>query len=366
MKVAVITLHHVRNYGSLLQTYATQEILKKLNCEVEIIDFIPKGLTLSCGIKTIKASGNLIKDIIRKLGASLVFSIEQADTVRFLNKNISLTKQTYHNFDELLASPPLADAYISGSDQIWNTQNANLPTDILAYYLEFAPEGKKRIAYASSIGKTEFSDDEAENVKSHLEKYCAIGVREKQAVELLKTIGIEASKHVLDPTLLLTPNEWKSFLGKQNKEKPYIFVYNLNRNPHIKSFASLLSREKNLPIINFAHTLDFIPSAKNRLINSAYDFLYYLSNAEYVITDSFHGTAFSINFGKQFLTFSAPKFNSRIQSILELFSLESRLSAAACNDITIIDKPLDKEGIERALSHERKTSLDFLKSALED
>lgn len=370
MKIAVITLHHVRNYGSMLQTYATQRALSDLGHDVEIIDFIPKGLTLKTGIDTIAARSNPLVRIVRKISAAVVFAVQQMSMIRFLKKNVSLTRKTYHNYTELKKAPPLADAYLSGSDQIWNTQNANLPEDILAYYLQFAPENAKRIAYASSIGKDAFSEEEKANVSHWLSSFKAIGVRESHGVQLLKDIGVNMATHVVDPTLLLDKEQWMAFCKRKSNppKKPYIFVYNLNRNPEIKIYAKRLARKENLEIINFASTLDFVSGARNRLYNTAHDFLYYLYHAKYVVTDSFHGTAFSINFSKQFVTFTAPKFNSRIHSILNLFGLQDRLliKADADADCQKVKEQIDRKTTNDILARERDKSKEFILQSLKE
>lgn len=368
MKIAVITLHHVRNYGSMLQTYATQKALTDMGHTVEIVDFIPQGLTLKTGIRTIASRSNPLIRFVRKASAAAVFAVQQLSMIRFLKKNTTLTKQIYHTYTELKNNPPVADVYISGSDQIWNTQNANLPEDILAYYLQFSPENAKRIAYASSIGKDSFSEEEQANVKGWLSSFCAIGVRESHGVELLKSIGVETATHVVDPTLLLDASQWMAFCNKKTAapKKPYIFVYNLNRNPEIKRYAKRLAEKENLEIVNFASTLDFIRGAHNRLYNTAHDFLYYLYHAKYVVTDSFHGTAFSINFSKQFVTFTAPKFNSRIHSVLTLFGLQDRLliTADADTDCTVAYTPIDHNEVSQKLTKEREKSKAFLFESL--
>ena len=361
MKVIVTTLHHVRNYGSLLQTYATQKTIEKLGHSCEIVDYIPRGLTLKYGILTIKSQGNFVKDIARKSAAALFFSIQQATMIRFLKKNVTLSKKTYSTYADLKNSPPVADAYISGSDQIWNTQNYNLPDDVKGYYLQYVPQGKIKLAYASSIGKDEFSAEEKACVKEYLKDFKAISVREKSAVSMLDEIGVKDAVHVLDPTLLLTKEEWLEFLGEHKKEKePFIFVYNLNRNVHVKNFALKLAKEKGLKIINFSDTLDFMSGADNRIHNTVFDFLYYLANAEYIVTDSFHGTAFSVNLGKQFVSFAAPRFNSRLLSILELFELQDRFLTEFDGTVDVIYKEIDREKVERKLQSERARCTDYL------
>ncbi len=367
MKVSIITLHHVRNFGSMLQTYATQYVLEKHKVKVEVINFVPQGLTLKTGINTIESKGGITKRILRKVAVAITFSIRQAVMIRFNQKYINMSAKIYKNYEELKENPPEADVYISGSDQIWNTQNSNLPTDLKAYYLGFVSREKKKISYASSIGKDSFSNGEARMVSSYLNNYYMVSVREKQAVELLERIGLKDVYHVVDPTLLLSANEWRKFCEKnrrkEDKIKEYIFVYNLNRNLKLKKYAVNLSKEKNLKIVNFADTLDFIPGAVNRILNSPFDFIKYISQASYVLTDSFHGTAFAINFNRQFLTFPAPKYNSRIESLLEVFGLEKRLYQEGVNQLQY---KIEYERVNDILKKERIRCLDILFKALKN
>lgn len=366
MKIDIITLHHVRNQGSLLQTYALQHFLACKGFANEVIDYVPVGLTLKKGVATIRKSGSPAKDLARKLCAAAVFSAQQRMVNRFLSRHVRLSERRYHRYKDLLENPPDADVYISGSDQIWNTQNANEPDDIKGYYLCFVPEGKKRISYASSIGKDSFDQGEAEMVRHALEAFQAISVREKQAVDLLASIGLKNAVHVVDPTLLLDADAWRAFCRHHKPPKQrYIFVYNLNRNPDIKKLAAALAEEKKLPIVNFADTLDFIRGAKNLLFNSPHEFLYYIGNAEYVLTDSFHGTVFSINLGRQFITFPAPRFNSRIESILEVFGLQNRLWQAGIGaDVSALPEPIDYEIIQPQVDSVRQRCRQWLIDAI--
>ncbi len=366
MKVALITLHHVRNMGSLLQTYASIDILKKLGHSVEVIDFIPKGLTLCEGIKTIKKSPNILWNTIRYMGAALVFSIRQIVMIKFLQKFVPLSSKTYKTYLELKQNPPEADVYVCGSDQIWNTQNSNAEDDINAYYLAFVPAHKKKISYSSSIGKTEFSEIEAQWVQQELKSFSKISVRESHAVKLLNSIGVSNVVHVLDPTMLLTADDWRQcFELPQHDKKGYIFVYNLNRNWQLEETARMLAKEKNLKVVKFKDALGFKNGTRNFLYNTPIDFLHYLSNADYVLTDSFHGTVFSIIFNKIFVTFPVERFNSRIESLLKLFNLSDRLANGSGNFVTRIDSPINYAEVNKILVQEREKSLLFLKQAIQ-
>lgn len=363
-KVALITLHRVTNFGSLLQTYATQTALTRLSCEVEVIDYVPRGLTFREAVFP-GHHGSLPKKLVKLLPLLAVNAVQFRMTNRFLKKHIALSKRRYSSYGELLAAPPAADIYMSGSDQIWNTQNNNAPDDIMAYYLCFAPKGAPRLAYAGSFGKTELTPEEQATVGDWLSTYRTISVREDTALTLLESVGIRNGVHVVDPTLLLSAKEWLAFCGKKPPRSGYVFVYNLNRNRLAKELARRLAEEKGLRIVNFSDSLDFIGGARNRFGNTPQDFLNFLAHADYVVTDSFHGTAFSLNLEKQVFCVPAPRYNSRLESLLRKLSLlNTRLVHTVEEGLSAMETEIDYSTVTPQLEAFREASWSFLTEAL--
>ncbi len=365
MKVVAITLHRITNFGSMLQTYATQTAIKRLGHEVEILDFVPEGMTFKRACFP-KNDTPLWLKIIKFIPLFICNTIQFKIMGHFMNKYIHVTSKRYGSYQDILNNVPLADIYLSGSDQVWNTQNNNPKDDLKAYYLGFAPKEKKRIAYAGSFGKNNFSAEESQIVKEYLSLYDAISVREDDGLTILKQHGIDNGSFVVDPTLLLTSEDWQQFATAKKAPTPgYIFVYNLNRNKTLKQLATQIAKEQNLRIVNFADSFDFIPHAENRLFNSALDFINYIAHADLVLTDSFHGTAFSINFKRQFICVKAPRYNSRIESILRLSGLiDSRLATSCEEGLKISQHTINYENVSPCIEQARRNSLDFLKNAL--
>ena len=159
---------------------------------------------------------------------------------------------------------------------------------------------------------------------------------------------------------------WKKFASVKKVPKPgYVFVYNLNRNGLIKEVAKAIAKEKGLRIINFADTFDFIKGAKNRFGNTAEDFVNHIANADYVVTDSFHGTAFSLNLNRQVIVVKAPRYNSRIESILRVAGiLETRLVGTVDEGIKALATPIDYQQVNPRIEEARKKSYEYLKTAL--
>lgn len=365
MKVEIITLHRITNFGSMLQTYATQAAIEKLGHRAEVLDFVPDGITFKRGCwpkNDVPAWKKLIK-----LGPLFVVNVIQYNILdRFLGKYIHITAKRYGCYQDILDDIPQADAYVSGSDQVWNTQNNNPKDDLKAYYLGFAPGGKKRIAYAGSFGKNNFTKDESAIIREYIAKYDHVAVREDDGLDILERHGFHNGVHVVDPTLLLNAEEWTKFANKKAPKEKYVFVYNLNRNALIKEIAQKIAAERGLKIINFADSMDFIPGAKNRLFNTAMDFINHIANAEIVVTDSFHGTVFSINFSKQFICIKAPRYNSRLESILRQTGLiDSRMVGSAEEGLEASRHQIDYTKVNAIMEEARKKSYEYLKNAIE-
>lgn len=364
MKVVIVTLHRITNFGSMLQTYATQTAVEKLGHNAEVLDFVPIGMSYKRAIFPVEKVPFLIQ-AAKFIPRFICMTTEFAVMKSFIKKYIKVSPNLYRSYQEVMNNIPEADAYLSGSDQVWNTQNHNPDDDLKVYYLGFAPKGKKRVAYAGSFGKNDFTEIETAIMKEYLAQYDSISVREDDGFNILQRLGFNNGVHVVDPTLLLSGDEWKSFASSHKKPKPgYIFVYNLNRNQLIKQIAVRLSKQTGLRIINFADTYDFIPGAKNRLVNNAFDFINHIAGADYVVTDSFHGTAFSINLNRQVVTVKAPRYNSRLESILRLTGLVSRMVENVEDGVKVSMERIDYNSVNEKLDAARTVSMDYLKVAL--
>lgn len=372
MKASVITLHTVDNYGSVMQTYATQQILKKCGYDVEFVDYwrrdnLPQsraermleGSTLQklkplWGINnfTRKATVSILKSVLEK---------QRSPMWRFLEEKVQLTKVRYYSYEELEANPPVADVYITGSDQVWNSiWNQGIDR---SYFLNFAPAGKPRIAFSASIGREQLDTEEIPETKRLLEKYSAISVREQSAVELLASMDIESTL-VLDPTLMLEAEEWRKLATKQKREKPYILIYQLNPNPQMDQYAGQLAQKRGWDVIRIGFgRSDRRKGGKCVMLPSVEEFLGLFCDAACVLTDSFHATAFSLNLGSDFISVLPGRFGTRIESILKLTGTENRLLTRYDN-FEIVDKVVDKKWVKEMLEKKRTEDIQWLMQAL--
>lgn len=363
--VAFITRHAVANYGSLLQTYAFQSILERLNYDVLLINYISKS-ELPCNIlKTIIKDTNWNSNILKRI----IYYFTQYPVKKHMFSKFQEYRRTYltsasklyTTSKELANEFPNADVYVTGSDQCWNFIHNNKIDS--AYFLSFLPDEKKRISYAASFGSEEVLKENARQIKKYLSKYSTILVRENSAIDILNQVELLGSQ-VLDPTMLLTKNDWDLIATKITK-KNYVLVYQLNYNKAFSDYAKRFAKMKKLPLLRISPSINYILcSGKLIYLPDPGEFLGYIKNASYFLTDSFHGTAFALLFHKKFVEILPPNYDSRNRSILSLFGLNDRI-LKSYDDFSIADKKIDYEKIDSYISAERDCSIKLLKDAIE-
>lgn len=362
MKVANITLHAINNYGSVLQTYATEYMFRMLGCEVVTIDYMRKTARMGTWdiIKaknmgySLKAKTLIVHLFLKNKDRSKQFSL-------FRNNFLTLSKRYYSN-DELKSSLPDADIYCTGSDQTWNTVcQGGIPK---AFFLDFVPEGKKKISFAASFGIKELPDGDVSETRELLNKYSAISVREQSGVEILnRQLGIKSSL-VLDPTLAVPNKVWDELSAPRKYKEDYLLAYQLNRNSRFTKYMQDFAREKGLKII-------LIRARKERGLHncecltsvSPQEWLSLIKYAKYVLTDSFHCTAYCILFHKQFIDILPPNYSDRVINILNETNLTNQI-ITDYSDFSIGDNIIDYDDIDSWLDGERKKTLAFLQNAI--
>ena len=360
-KIDVITIHRNCNYGSVLQTYATQRILEELGFQTEIIDYYREQDKIAGQLKRLKAKSAKLSNRFFLYGAQVIMlpSYIKKKVVfdRFINDRIHVTRKKYYSNEELRFDKLNAHAFCTGSDQIWNSLwNEGI---IPAYYLDFASEDSIRFSYATSIGKQSIDDEEAETIAPMIRKYAYISVREKASVETLHRLGFKGARQVLDPTLYISEKEWSQIASEKYKNKKYIVTYNLHRDKRLDEYAQRLAKEKHLPIINISYNWhDVIRKGKLAWCPTVEEYLGLIKYAKYVVADSFHATAFSIQFKKQFLVFYPEKSSIRMRDLLNLTGLNDRGVNNA--EIELIDSPINYENIHSIIEQFRLQDKSYL------
>lgn len=367
MKVSIITRHSVINYGSLLQAYAIQKVIEKLGHTCEIVDYIRDDESYSNYEKTLlESKPEWNKNLITK---TLYLALRQPESIfagkkfeREQKKYLQLTKR-YTSLEQLVKDKPVADVYMTGSDQVWGpVGNGNYDS---SYCLSFTEERDKRIAYAASFGRADVSPDLEEYFKKWLGRYHRITVREESAVNVLKTMGIEADQ-VLDPTLLLPKEFWIQYM-QPIKAEDFILVYQLHNDKRVGAYASKVAKLMNLPLIRISSSFHQITrEGKFIWCPKIGEFLSYINSARCLITDSFHGTAFAINFNTPFVeVLPNNKTTTRNISILSMTGLINRILKND-DDVDLAKTPINFTKTEKILQEKRKESISILKNMIEN
>ena len=377
-KIGIITVHNSPSYGASLQSFALWKYLDGLSgCECEIIDlyrpyqkeYAKSDVFVSYNDKTTKSEYQFKRSIINIIKRILHYHIDvklnSSDLRRLerfneFNKVISLSKP-YFGPDELYNDPPLYDVYISGSDQIWNPEQ---PWSMEPYFLTFAPKNRIKISYASSIGLKELPKGVAQDYKRWLSDYRAIGVRENSAKTLLASFGVQSTV-VCDPTFLLDSSYWKK-ISVTPKERDYILLFILQQDNTLINYAIKVAKESGKQLILLCQ--DGITSDHYKLVPDAgpKEFIGYIGNANLVITNSFHGTAFSIIMNvNNFFAYVSPsnKRGSRLIDLLATYELSNHLLNSnlhqSYSDLKRIS--IDHEKVLSIMASERKRSQTFIK-----
>ena len=256
------------------------------------------------------------------------------------------------------------DIYIAGSDQIWNS-NYNGCVDSV-YFLDFAPDNAKKVAYGARFGKSELEEYEIEDTRRLLKNFSAISVREMQAETIVNKLGYEAV-HVLDPTMLLDKSVWEARFPIKKKMQPYVLVYALNHEEkELIRLARIIADKYKLKVrlISFSYFGEKSPGLDECLTYQSPDkFIKLMLGAEWIVTNSFHGVAFSINLNKQFIAVKRKLYNSRLESILKTVGLSSRMVQNEL-PIELIEEKIDYTTCNVVLNDLRVKSTSFLKNAV--
>lgn len=373
-RIGIITMHKVWNVGSALQAYATQRSIENLGHSSELIDYKYPNIEHRAAQGNIKEAKDLnIMGLLRIIAQKMKRAITRPKVnlyKKFYNDFFKCSNKTYNTRSSLSENPPLYDIYMTGSDQVWNPKYIGYDTN---YFLDFAPKDKKRVSYASSFSSREIPPHLFNVYSQKLAEYDYISVRESSALSIVKDMTGKAASLVCDPTLLLNNDDWMQIADTSivKPQAPYLLVYVLgyayNPYPEIYNYIERVNNELKLPIIY----LNAIPGRlKNKYKEIKIDnwgpveFLYLVKNAKFIITDSFHGTAFALNLGTPFISCVKSKnsSDSRMLDLLKTVKAEERAVTYNANDEIIYSSLSD--ATTTAIEEYRTHSLSYLKETL--
>lgn len=349
MRICTITCHDVYNVGASLQAYSLQKYLQNQGHKVKIIDYKPDYLSGHYKFTSIdnpKYEKNFIIKllyIIAKFPFRIINIKRKYVFDKFKKDFINLTDKTYETYEELKQNPPQADLYIAGSDQIWNTlfKNGKDP----AFYLDFGTEKIKKVSYAASFATEDIDKQYREFVKSKLKKLDAISVREISGLKIMSDLGLNGGVQVMDPVFLLSDSFWND-MCIDIKAQDYIFLYDFDNNPEILKITKKLAEIYNLKIYSVFKADGIDKYVKNV---GPIEFISYIKNAKFVVSNSFHGTCYSIIFEVPFVVINRKEgINTRMRDLLLILGLENRLidSVLDIKKLEDINYPLVKKNLE--------------------
>lgn len=368
-KIGIITMHRIRNYGSVLQAYALQRVIEKLGYDCFLIDYVFPN-----AFHNVKYGGKwtlskIYRAVLNRVGMKLFYQ-NNKQNIRFRDfqtTRFHLTK-LYANHTDLYENPPEFDLYVTGSDQVWNPKHMKGDS---SFFCDFIKNGANRISYASSFSSKHLDEQYKNLYASFLNKYSAIGVREKSSIKIVREIAQKDAVWVCDPTLLLKREDYVKLatLSQIKLVQPYILVYvlgyNFNPHPMVDILVENEAKLRKLQIVYLqCNNLEGVLK-KGMMVSSAgpYEFLWLFEHASFVITSSFHGTIFSLLFEKQFFSVSS-KEDDRIASLLDKVHLSDRLVS---NVSEISDKKdINYAVVSKNVDHFRSQSFDFLKESIDN
>lgn len=382
-KIGVCVRYDCNNYGSMLQILATQVALEKCGYEYEFIRYNKK--TFSFVIKNLPRLLNPyymrgVKMAITKKKAFRKYpkvasnnSIRLGRFKEYREKHFHNYSNVFRGYSNLVKGAQNYDTVLVGSDQLWT------PAGIASkfYNLLFVPNNINKVSYATSFGVSYIPDNQIEMTTQYLARINHISVREKRGSEIVKELTGREVPVTLDPTLLLTREEWNRIIPyKEVIEGKYIFCYYLGTNSEHRNIANKLKELTGLKIVTIPHLDEFVEADLNFGDEQLYnvgpeDFLNIIRDAQYICTDSFHGSIFSILNHKQFFTFDRFKTgekqsrNSRIDSLFELLGLEARRCSSTATKLKEkLDQVIDYDTVQFKLGKLREESFRFLDNAL--
>lgn len=359
-KIGTLTFHRAINYGAILQTYALQKSIKVLGYDTEVVDYrsdFLESLHNPYSLKKYRTPVHFLNALLKnriKKDNRKVFR-------EFLRKNINVSSVVYDK-NNLKTAEENYSAFIVGSDQVWNHNCTKFDK---TYFLDFVYDANKKYSYAASIGVKLESDEVKKEYKRLLNDYKILNVREEQGKNELTALGLNANV-ALDPTLLLDKNAWIKLAKKPSKvdeNQKYLLVYLIVETPTIFEISKKIAKEHNLKIIYINEMIFNKMGVKNLKCVTPEEWIWLFANAEFIVTNSFHGTAFSVNFEKQFLVEPLPvktNVNSRIYDFLDMLDLSNRIVEHA--GISCSNKRISYSDV--SIKEKRQESLNVLKKTL--
>lgn len=375
MKIGIVTFCKANNYGALLQTYALQETLKEYTENVQVLNYLSEQSMIMQKTFDIRAYKHIkgLKDKVNKFIKRVKNYKERKTSAKnfkaFGEKYLNFTN-FYKKYSEFVNNPLDVDVIVCGSDQVWNT-------DITAgydsiYFLDI-PTVKPafKMSYAASVGRKDFEPTYKQEIEKQLKTFNYISVREKSSIKLIENASGKAVTNVLDPTLIANKKIWERLCEDSqpltNITDKYMLVYVFNNDQNVINIANKISKDLKLKVVSISRNAKYDNLMYETDSGNVAQFVKLIKDSEFVVTNSFHGTCFSLIFEKKFYVIPHTERGSRMTDLLEILEASDRVMynvEQLPEDIT--SYKVDYNKINKNLDREREISKNYLKTSIEN
>lgn len=351
------------NYGSALQTYALHKAINSIapdKIESVVVDYCPDILADKDVLNPMGNMWDKDDEAIDRCRLSLPAIRENYRKFQdFYKEQYNLTEKKYTstNFNESFVNESL-DGYVCGSDTVFAVPEFGFDD---GFYANFDVMKDHSVAYAASFGDYDIPESDLRELKLKLNNFKAIALRENDKLPLVKTLTEKPVYKVIDPTLLLTPEEYSKITQEPTIDRPYLLLYSRRNNPNMLEFAESIAKENGWEIVEISLNAKNADRHIMRYDAGIEEFLGLVNKAEMIVTNSFHGMIFAVQFRRPFYIFSRNLCDTKISEILELFGLEDRLIA---DTIPLHIAKIDYERVHDRISKAREQSLSIIKQEL--
>ena len=377
-KIGIVTVTN-HNFGSILQTFALQIVVRKMGYDTEIIKYHEPKSKKIFRLRNKEYAVSRLKMLFKYFIMTLRFrkgrnklKLRFTTFKKFVDKELFFSKACT-NKKELTNISKSYGTILLGSDQVWHPMNLYMDF----FTLSFVPAEVNKVAYAPSFGVSSLPKSHRKSYKKFISRFNYLSCREESGVKLIKRLTGKNAQWVCDPTILLSSTDWLPYLSDKVKfESKYVFCYFIGDNPSQRLIVKQFASERGLKVIGLLHIDEYIPNDESYTDYAPYDigpseFLYLIKNAKYVMTDSFHATVFSLLFHNNFYTFNrfenrrGKPTTSRIDSLLTIVNLSDRKvpNQPSMDYFNQVQK-INFDDIDSKLAAFRQSSIEYLKNAL--
>jgi hypothetical protein len=360
-KVGILNIWQVNNYGAFFLAYALEKVISRMGYEAVTVAWSPDEVRWPWKPSMIKKIG--LKAYIMRLGFFMLYYLPRQLAFRNIRKKLITTKKRY-NDKTVCDIADIFDKIVVGGDQLWSTKPTMYNTN---YFLPWILEKEKKVCYAASIAQPDIREEIRDEFVRNVRNFGYVTSREDWSKKLIKRYSTVDAPRVCDPIFLISPEQWRSLQIPDERlaNKKFIFVYQIEITLSMIELAEKLSEDTGYEVIYCPFPLKKQIKCRRKPYISPERWLWYVDKAKYVITDSFHGLAFSIclntPFFSQIALYNAPT-SSRITNILDVYSLQNRL---VNNDNNYSKESIDWKKVNETTTSEKNNSMEHLKKMLE-